>query len=329
MFLAMHPPHSRANKALAALPIIAVNPPTLTPFQELHAQVMARVVDSGIYDVLVRWWLAEQLFTAGALTLSWVWLLPYAPCLSCGVFSVATLHATWFGHHLMHYTFGPYWAALFEVGTGFSTVWWHRKHNVLHHSHTNVSGKDLDMESDVFSFEPGKPKRPYQHLYFWPLLGLIRVLWCFRGFQYGTWVGVHHLAVLGVLCSALPLSSVLGWYLSGTLLSGIMLGFVVVQSHHAETIVHEQGTDHLAHTALTTRNLPQGPMNTFMTGYLNYQIEHHLFPWLPCAFFEDIQPLVKRSLAAQNLPYTQVTWTESVIKLYCFLRDMHKKTKTV
>jgi fatty acid desaturase len=325
MFLAMHAPHSRAKKMLASLPIISTATPTPSPFQELHAQVMERIVDSGIYDVLVRWWLLEQVSIMVVLALGWVGLLAYSPSLSCLVFSVCMLHTGWLAHHVMHQHFGPYWPILIELSSGYSQSWWHLKHNIQHHSHTNVSGKDTDIDIDMFSFEKGRPCIANQHIYFWPLLMVTRLLWCFRGVSDRSWIGVHHAVVFGILCNAMPWSSAVAWYLSGSLLSGFMLGFVVVQSHNAETIVHDQGTDHLAHTALTTRNLPQGPINTFMTGYLNYQIEHHLFPWLPCVFFADIQPLVKKSLAKQNLPYTQMTWTESMTKLYCYMRDINSE----
>lgn len=43
----------------------------------------------------------------------------------------------------------------------------------------------------------------------------------------------------------------------------------------------------------------------FMQGWLNYQIEHHLFPALPLNQYQVLQPKVKEVCAKHNLPYRQ------------------------
>ena len=48
----------------------------------------------------------------------------------------------------------------------------------------------------------------------------------------------------------------------------------------------------------------------FFHGWLNYQIEHHLFPNLPLNHYQEMQPIVKEICAKHNLPYRQ----ESVFK---------------
>lgn len=48
----------------------------------------------------------------------------------------------------------------------------------------------------------------------------------------------------------------------------------------------------------------------FMHGWLNYQVEHHLFPSLPLNHYQEMQPVVKEICAKHNLPYRQ----ESVFK---------------
>ena len=39
--------------------------------------------------------------------------------------------------------------------------------------------------------------------------------------------------------------------------------------------------------------------------YLNYQIEHHLFPDIPMARYREIQPRVKALCAKHGIPYIQ------------------------
>jgi fatty acid desaturase len=48
----------------------------------------------------------------------------------------------------------------------------------------------------------------------------------------------------------------------------------------------------------------------FLHGWLNYQVEHHLFPSLPLNHYQEMQPVVKEVCAKHNLPYRQ----ESVFK---------------
>jgi fatty acid desaturase len=43
----------------------------------------------------------------------------------------------------------------------------------------------------------------------------------------------------------------------------------------------------------------------FLHGWLNYQIEHHLFPDLPMLKYQQIQPKVKEVCERYGLPYVQ------------------------
>lgn len=48
----------------------------------------------------------------------------------------------------------------------------------------------------------------------------------------------------------------------------------------------------------------------FIHGFLNYQIEHHLFPNMPLSYYQKMQPIVKEICKKHNLEYRQ----ESVFK---------------
>jgi fatty acid desaturase len=323
MFLALHPPNSRARKTLDTLPVISRKPTTiLSPYHQLHSRVM-EIVNGPTYAARVNDWMLRQMMLGVGLTMLWITLLLlHSRVFSCVAYSVTMLHVGWLAHHAIHRQFGPcYCPWLVDLATGYSSAWWHQKHNVLHHSHTNVLGHDTDIQDGIFAFDMSQPSIPYQHVFFWPILSVLRILWCVNGAR-SVFAVLHHGVVGGLLLSEYPPIAAGAWYLAGNLFSGFMMGFVVVQSHNAETVVREQGVDHLAHTAMTTRNMPTGLLNDFFSGYLNYQIEHHLFPWLPCVFFADIQPLVKATLAEHNLPYTQMTWTDSVVKLYRHMRSV-------
>ena len=62
----------------------------------------------------------------------------------------------------------------------------------------------------------------------------------------------------------------------------------------------------------------------FAHGFLNYQIEHHLFPNMPHSFYQKLQPIVKDICKKHNLEYRQ----ESVFKRILMSMDlMVGKTK--
>lgn len=56
----------------------------------------------------------------------------------------------------------------------------------------------------------------------------------------------------------------------------------------------------------------------FLHGWLNYQIEHHLFPSMPLSHYQKLQPIIKEVCAKHNLPYRQ----ESVFKRFRMTLDL-------
>lgn len=48
-----------------------------------------------------------------------------------------------------------------------------------------------------------------------------------------------------------------------------------------------------------------GDFNDFLHGWLNYQIEHHVFPDIPMLKYQQIQPKIKEICEKHNIPYVQ------------------------
>jgi fatty acid desaturase len=62
---------------------------------------------------------------------------------------------------------------------------------------------------------------------------------------------------------------------------------------------------------MASANYTSGPeFADYLRLWLNYQIEHHLFPRLPMLKYREIQPRVKALCEKHNVPYRQ----ESVFK---------------
>ncbi len=66
---------------------------------------------------------------------------------------------------------------------GGNSFMWNMKHNVIHHSFTNVDGVDDDINIQPWmrmsSTQKKYPFHRYQHLYFWVLYSLLYVFWVF------------------------------------------------------------------------------------------------------------------------------------------------------
>jgi linoleoyl-CoA desaturase len=66
---------------------------------------------------------------------------------------------------------------------GGSSFMWNAKHNVVHHTYTNIDGHDDDIDIRPFMrMTPDQPKHllhRYQHLYFWFLYCMLYISWIF------------------------------------------------------------------------------------------------------------------------------------------------------
>ena len=67
---------------------------------------------------------------------------------------------------------------------GVNSFLWRHKHNVLHHTYTNVQGVDYDVDLGILArLTPEQTRRPwhrYQHLYLWFFYGFLLPKWVFH-----------------------------------------------------------------------------------------------------------------------------------------------------
>ena len=88
--------------------------------------------------------------------------------------------------------------------------------------------------------------------------------------------------------------------------------FLVIVTNHAGEDMHRFDAP-MGHKAEfyrrqvvgSTNFATGGDLNDFLHGWLNYQIEHHLFPDLPMRQYARIQPEVKAICAKHGVPYVQ------------------------
>ncbi len=225
---------------------------------------------------------------------------------------------------------------------GASSFFWKQKHNIIHHTYTNVDGIDDDIAKSpiIRQCESQKwvPAHKVQHLYLLPVYALSSIFWLFfmdftkyftrKIYTTEAWkmtaknkaifwaTKICYLAFYIVLpivkWGFLPW---LGGFLLLHAVMGLTLSLVfqlahVVENTEFETIALDE-TKHIEtawaeHQIRTTANFAMGnKVISWFVGGLNYQIEHHLFPRVSHVHYPEISKIVMQKCAEYNLPYNK------------------------
>jgi linoleoyl-CoA desaturase len=215
---------------------------------------------------------------------------------------------------------------------------WKHSHNELHHTYTNVIGKDNDLGYGIMRVDEDQR---------WVPLYLAQPLWNFINacfFEYG--IAAYDLELGKNLATKKRRSSpefrargkqvlrkirgqVLKDYVVHPLLSGpsflstlganatanlvrnlwthsvIMCGHFPegVQTFERRSITGETRGEWYLRQMLGSANIDGSRAMHFMTGNLSFQVEHHLFPDLPSNRYQEIAPQVQALFAKYELPY--------------------------
>jgi NADPH-dependent stearoyl-CoA 9-desaturase len=324
--------------------------PHLTPAQieslgqELDALRQRVVEDLGDRDVdyirnVIRAQRALEVSGRGLLFLS---ILPPAWLAGVAALSLSKiLDNMEIGHNVMHgqydWTNDPTLSSKeFEWDTACPGDQWRHSHNYMHHTYTNIVGKDRDIGYGILRMteeEPWGPRWLGNPLY---ALGLALL------FQYG--VALHDLelerigegepewrsrrSLLGSIWSKVR-AQTLKDYVLFPLLAGpqapLVLGanatanlarnvwaFTIIFCGHfpegtaefseQETAQETRGEWYLRQM-LGSANLTGGKLFHILSGNLSFQIEHHLYPDIPAHRYAEIATEVREICERCELPY--------------------------
>lgn len=243
---------------------------------------------------------------------------------------------------------------------GGNSFLWKQKHNILHHTYTNVDGKDDDIAKSPFirmcSTQKWVAAHRVQHIYLPFLYAISSLFWILWQdfYKYFTkkvytsklqkmsrkehvifWVSK---AVYLVIYVALPILFH-GWlpWLIGFFVLNIILGLttsIVFQLAHVveETEFAYVGIDDAivienewaVHQIKTTANFSPGSrVITYLSGGLNYQVEHHLFPRISHIHYPSISKIVQKKCEEFNLPYLSMpTFSKAVSSHFRLIRHL-------
>ncbi len=223
---------------------------------------------------------------------------------------------------------------------GGNSYQWRIKHNVVHHTYTNVAHDmgDQDIQLPfVARFSPNQPRRwfhRFQHWYIWILYGFLVPKWQLfddpinffrgkigkrtftrqRGVELAILIGgkTFFLSIAFIIpCLFHPVWMVVVFYLSIAGLMGIILATVFQLAHVVEETEYttpEENLDIMVAWAknqiITTANFSkENPILRWYLGGLNFQIEHHLYPDMAHCHYPGIAPYVQAVCERHGLPY--------------------------
>lgn len=222
---------------------------------------------------------------------------------------------------------------------GSNAFIWKVKHNIIHHTYTNIDKIDDDIANGPLlrqcTTQKWMPIHRFQFLYMFVLYGVSTLSWAL-GTDFARYFRkrIHNTRIKRIdvkqhvifwaskllyafFYALLPIY-VLGWqpWLIGFLIIHITMGLslsVVFQLAHIvekTTFDVADGTHKVirsewaVHEIRTTANFaPENRIISWLVGGLNFQIEHHLFPQVSHIHYSALSKIVRQQCELFGLPY--------------------------
>ena len=226
---------------------------------------------------------------------------------------------------------------------GSSSMQWRHKHNVLHHTYTNVAGMDEDLETQgllrLSPHDEWKPMFRWQHVYMpfvYMLTGFgfinrdFRVYFTGRSSEWHEypkmsrtdkvvfWLGKLVFLMMNLLIPLLFIpwwQAVAGFFIT-TFTVGLILAAIFQLAHVMDVAAFPEPTgeplkienEWAIHEVETTVNYsPANKLLNWYAGGLNFQIEHHLFPQMSHIHYPRVAHIVQQTCTEFGIKYQVCT----------------------
>jgi NADPH-dependent stearoyl-CoA 9-desaturase len=245
------------------------------------------------------------------------------------------------GHNVMHGQWD--WmndpnihSSTWDWDTASPAAAWKHSHNYVHHTFTNVIGKDNDVGYEIMRVDARQPWKPVYLLQ--PLYNILLMTF----FEYG--VALHdldfdkikkgekskkqvldELKAIGakirrqVLKDYIVYPALSGKHYKSTMKANAVANIVRNLWSHAiifcghfpdqtfmfteEEVENETRGGWYVRQLIGAANIDGGPFFHVMAGNLSFQVEHHLYPDMPSSRYQQIAPRVKAICEKYELPY--------------------------
>jgi linoleoyl-CoA desaturase len=240
---------------------------------------------------------------------------------------------------------------------------WKFKHNIIHHTYTNVDGIDDDIAKSPIMRQCGTqkwvPAHRFQHIYVVLVYAISSFAWVLlmdftkyfsqkifntdlqkmnRNEHFIFWMSKVLYLVFYI---AVPVYFV-GWgpwaigFATHHVVMGLTLALVFQLAHvveHTEfEVVGIDDTKQIEnewaiHQIKTTANFaPRDKVVSWFVGGLNFQVEHHLFPRVSHIHYPAISKIVHKICVRHNLPYNEYsTMMAAVASHFRMMKQLGKK----
>jgi fatty acid desaturase len=214
---------------------------------------------------------------------------------------------------------------IFGLGDGMSAGWWRVQHNKHH-----VCPQKLDHDIDLDTL----PLVAFNKLIAHQTKGMARFWVSLQAFMFGpvtcslvvlSWQCILHpryvlrtrhwdealtisvrwllLYYIYTIAGVAPVPFVLAYFFSqGVGATSIFVNFALSHSH-LPVVKPNEHRHWVEYGAFHTIDIYPHPVTDWWMGFLNYQIEHHLFPEMPQYKFKKLWPQTKAFFESHQLPY--------------------------
>jgi len=243
---------------------------------------------------------------------------------------------------------------------GGSSVMWNMKHNIIHHTYTNIDGIDDDIEARPWlRFAISQKKlwmHRFQHFYFWFLYAFLHLMWAFvsdyRKYfsgkigqvalrkmtireHFSFWAAKIVYAFMLVVLPILLLGFIkwLIGFLIITMITGFIISIIFQLAHTVEhtdfPLPNDAGkieNEWAIHQVATTANFAtKNRVISWLVGGLNFQIEHHLFPRISHVHYPAISTIIRRACSDYGLTYIEFPkMHHAILSHIAYLRRLGK-----
>ena len=245
------------------------------------------------------------------------------------------------GHNVMHGQWD--WmndpqvhSSTWDWDTASTKQAWQHSHNYVHHTFTNIRGKDRDLGYDIMRIDPEQPWHPVylaQPFYNVVLMAFFEWGVAFHDLDIeaykkgektkeelveelkGIWGKARRQIVKDYV--AFPLLSVgsfkqtLAANFTANVIRNVWSHAIIFCGHFPDqtyTFSEDEVADETrggwyVRQLLGAANIDGSPLFHVISGNLGYQVEHHLFPDMPSTRYGEIAPQVREICQRYDLPY--------------------------
>lgn len=309
-------------------------------FRPSRTHVVYRVASN-----LLIWWVSSLLFSRGAHSLA------------VALMSVNFVQCGWIQHECGHQSFTGHskWDALLQtvylnIMMGGNRRFWNDQH-FAHHANTQNIRHDKDLKTHpLVAFDKRAiDERGHtwftrrQHVLYWCVINpIVWAVWTFVSHPMFAFKKNHLLEYaftktcslvvywlyFSVMCGVESVVASLALFHLVSLIGTCLLLSTFTVSH-TTTGSYESHRGWVSPASGHTVNIHEHWFTNWWMGYLNFQIEHHLFPTMPQFRQGEVgRRYVKPYFKAHSLPYIETSFLNANLDVYRNLHGISKRTSS-